>query len=137
MNKKLILLITCLLLLLSFATVQSQPAGISQFVGNRNGRVSVWGVNIQLHRLSLNEKIMPNQIRIIDHKYTNQSIIVWTLKIKSLLPSLYPPGQRPSWAGGKREEFPLFDNPFPVIDRQRACYIIVRVRELKKGYTLS
>ena len=28
---------------------------------------------------------------------TNQSIIVWTLKTKSLLPSLY-----------KREEFPLF-----------------------------
>jgi hypothetical protein len=31
------------------------------------------------------------------------------LKTKSLLPSLYPPGQRPSWAGGKREEFPLFE----------------------------
>jgi hypothetical protein len=31
-------------------------------------------------------------------QYTNQSIIVWTLKIKSLLPSLY-----------KREEFPLFE----------------------------
>jgi hypothetical protein len=30
-------------------------------------------------------------------KLTNQSIIVWTLKTKSLLPSLY-----------KREEFPLF-----------------------------
>jgi hypothetical protein len=29
---------------------------------------------------------------------TNQSIIVWTLKDKSLLPSLY-----------KREEFPLFE----------------------------
>jgi hypothetical protein len=44
----------------------------------------------------------------------NQSIIIWTRKTKSLLPSLYPPGQlparrafqlgeRPSWAGGKRE----------------------------------
>jgi len=30
-------------------------------------------------------------------RITNQSIIVWTLKTKSLLPSLY-----------KREEFPLF-----------------------------
>jgi len=36
----------------------------------------------------------------------NQAIIVQTLEAKSLLPSLYPPGQRPSWAGGKREEFP-------------------------------
>jgi len=32
-----------------------------------------------------------------------------TLETKSLLASLYPPGQRPSWAGGKREEFPLFE----------------------------
>jgi hypothetical protein len=30
------------------------------------------------------------------------------LKTKSLLPSLYPPGQRPLWVGDKREEFPLF-----------------------------
>jgi hypothetical protein len=46
---------------------------------------------------------------IQDHSsLTSQSIIVWTRKTKSLLPSLYPPGQRPSWAGGKREEFPLF-----------------------------
>jgi hypothetical protein len=34
---------------------------------------------------------------------------MWTLETKSLLPSLYPPGQRPSWVGGKREEFPLFE----------------------------
>jgi len=33
----------------------------------------------------------------------NQFIIIWTLETKSLLPSLYPPGQRPSWAGGKTE----------------------------------
>jgi len=38
----------------------------------------------------------------------NQSVIIWTPKIKSLAPSLYPPGQRPSWAGGKREELSLF-----------------------------
>ena len=38
----------------------------------------------------------------------NQSIIVWTTKTKSLLPSLYPPGQRSLWVGDKREEFPLF-----------------------------
>ena len=30
------------------------------------------------------------------------------MKAKSLLPSLYPPGQRPLWVGDKREEFPLF-----------------------------
>jgi len=30
------------------------------------------------------------------------------LKTKSLLPSLYPPGQRPLWVGDKREELPLF-----------------------------
>ena len=39
---------------------------------------------------------------------TNQSIIVWAMKAKSLLPSLYPPGQRPlwvgAWAGGKKVE---------------------------------
>ena len=27
---------------------------------------------------------------------------------KSLLSSLYPPGQRPSWADGKREDLTLF-----------------------------
>jgi len=37
---------------------------------------------------------------------TNQSIIVWAMKAKSLPPSLYPPGQRPLWVGDKREEFP-------------------------------
>jgi len=41
-------------------------------------------------------------------KGTIFKLIIWTLKTKSLLPSLYPPGQRPSWAGGKREELPLF-----------------------------
>jgi hypothetical protein len=29
--------------------------------------------------------------------------------IKSLLPSLYPPGQRPLWVGDKREEFPSLE----------------------------
>jgi hypothetical protein len=37
----------------------------------------------------------------------SQSIIVWTLKTKSLLP--------PFTKGG----IPLFGNPFPVVDRQR------------------
>jgi len=46
--------------------------------------------------LEFGEKIKKRyKLRAAD---TNQSIIVWTLKIKSLLPSLY-----------KREEFPLFE----------------------------
>jgi hypothetical protein len=60
----------------------------------------------------------------------NQSINVWTLKAKSLLPSLYPPGQlparralqlgeRPLWVGDKRGEFPLFGIFFLSLDRQR------------------
>jgi hypothetical protein len=44
----------------------------------------------------------------VPHLFTNQSIIVWTLKTKSLLPSLY-----------KREEFPLFGILFLSLNRQR------------------
>jgi hypothetical protein len=62
-------------------TARAQPAGISQFVETRNGRESVWGVNIQLHRLLFIQKIMPNQIRIIDHKYNQdlKDIMTWSV----------------------------------------------------------
>jgi len=95
MNKTIIILATCLLLLLSLTTAHSQPAGISQFVENRNGQVSVWGVNIQLDRLSFNEKIMPNQIRIVDHKYSRdlKDIMIWSVsKNRKSLDIRFKPG---------------------------------------------
>ena len=60
----------------------------------------------------------------------NQSIIVWTTKTKSLLPSLYPPGQRPLWVGDKREEFPLFGRrPIgPLARRAKRGYLPARSR---------
>jgi hypothetical protein len=81
MNKKRIIILIALLFLLTCGTVQSQPAGIFQFVENRNGRVSVWGIDIQLHRLSFNPQIMPNQIKIIDHKYNRdlKGIMTWSV----------------------------------------------------------
>jgi hypothetical protein len=95
MNKRLIILTICLLLLVSFATTESQPAGISQFIEDRNGQVSVWGVDIQLRRLSFNRKIMPNQIRIIDHKYNRdlKDMMTWSVsKDGKILQIRFKPG---------------------------------------------
>jgi hypothetical protein len=95
MNKKRIIIPIALLLLLTCGIVQSQPAGIFQFVENRNGRVSVWGIDIQLHRLSFNPQIMPNQIKIIDHKYNRdlKDIMTWSVaKDKKSLHIRFRPG---------------------------------------------
>lgn len=95
MNKKRIIIPIALLLLLACGIVQSQPAGIFQFVENRNGRVSVWGIDIQLRRLSFNPQIMPNQIKIIDHKYNRdlKDIMTWSVaKDKKSLHIRFRPG---------------------------------------------
>jgi hypothetical protein len=94
-HRKLIIIIASISLLLTCGAVWSQPAGISQFVENRNGQVSVWGVDIYLHRLSFNPKIMPDQIRIIDHKYNRdmKDIMTWSVaEDKKCLHIRFKPG---------------------------------------------
>ena len=47
---------------------QHRSAGISQFVEVRDGRESVWGVNIQLNHLSFVPQILDKHIRIVTGK---------------------------------------------------------------------
>ena len=81
MNQKLIIPVIGLCIFLGYSTAHAQPPGITQFVETRKGQEIVWGVNIQLDRLSFIEKIMPNQIRIVDHKYNRdlKGIMTWSL----------------------------------------------------------
>ena len=64
---------------------------MAQTVSGQKERVSVIFTNLT------DMTLIEDQIDIAVILLTNQSIIVWTLKTKSLLPSLY-----------KREELPLF-----------------------------
>lgn len=49
--------------------VPNQPAGISQLIENREGRVSCWGVVIQLGNLRFKSRVSPHQIIIREAKH--------------------------------------------------------------------
>jgi hypothetical protein len=59
--------------------VPRSPAGITQLVGNRGGRVSCWGVVIQLGNLRFRQTIHPDQIVIHEAKHDHdlRDIMNW------------------------------------------------------------
>lgn len=56
-------------------------AGISQLVENRRGRISCWGVIIQLGNLRFRETISPNQIMIREAKHGRdiREMMIWSV----------------------------------------------------------
>jgi hypothetical protein len=60
---------------------QRRAAGIYQFVEERNGQQSVWGIDIQLANLSFLSEVRPDEIELIEGKYGKdlKSIMVWTV----------------------------------------------------------
>jgi hypothetical protein len=62
-------------------TVQSRQAGIHQFVETRDGRESVWGIDINLDLLSFSPEIQSEEITITDGKYGRdlKKIMTWTV----------------------------------------------------------
>ncbi len=59
--------------------IPSAPAGITQLVENRGGRVSCWGVVIQLGNSRFRQTINPDQIVIREakHDYDLRDIMAW------------------------------------------------------------
>jgi hypothetical protein len=59
--------------------VPSSPAGITQLVENRGGRVSCWGVVIQLGNSRFRQTIIPDQIVIREAKHDHdlRDIMTW------------------------------------------------------------
>lgn len=81
MNRKYLFLLCCLLAMLGCTTVQPRQAGIYQFVEERKGRESVWGIDIQLDHLSFQPEVKPDEIKIVDGKYARdlKSIMIWSV----------------------------------------------------------
>jgi len=78
--KKIVVLLS-VVLLAGCATAPARPAGISQFVETRDGRLSVWGFDIQLERLSFQPEIASDHIAIQDGKRGRdlRSIMEWSV----------------------------------------------------------
>jgi len=71
-------LITCIV---GCTTTPSRHAGINQFVENRDGRQSVWGVEITLDKLSFTPAIGSDQIQITSAKQGRdlKELLTWSV----------------------------------------------------------
>jgi hypothetical protein len=61
--------------------VYRSPAGISQLVENREGRISCWGVIIQLGNARFRETMNPNQIIVREAKHGRdiRELMTWSV----------------------------------------------------------
>lgn len=76
------LLILCsLFIFIGCKTITPPKAGIYQFTEVRNDKKSVWGIDIQLDRLSFKSKIDPSKIKIIEGKHNHdlKEIMKWNV----------------------------------------------------------
>ena len=92
---KIISIILFVALLSGCAAAPTHPAGISQFVDVRDGRESVWGVDIQLKTSSFQPEISNDQIIIQEGKYSRdlRSIMQWSVsKDRKCLRIRFKPG---------------------------------------------
>lgn len=64
--------------------VSTPGARISQLLENRNGKVSCWGVVIQLGHMTFKKRIAARQIRIVEAKHGHEltDIMVWSVTDK-------------------------------------------------------
>lgn len=64
-----------------FNRVYRSPAGISQLVENREGRISCWGVIIQLGNARFRETMNPNQIIVREAKHGRdiRELMTWSV----------------------------------------------------------
>jgi hypothetical protein len=62
--------------------IPSSPAGITQLVESRGGRVSCWGVVVQLGNSRFRETIRPDQLSIIEGKHGHdlKEIMTWRVE---------------------------------------------------------
>ena len=74
---------------------QPQAAGISQVVEIRDGRKSVWGIDVRLGRLSFQDEVRRDQIKVIDGKHGRDvaDIMAWHVSAdRKLLRIMFKPG---------------------------------------------
>ena len=74
-------LLLLVVLITGWASRSTRPPGICQFVETRAGRLSVWGVDVQLERLSFQPEISDDQIVIREGKYGRdlRGIMEWSV----------------------------------------------------------
>ena len=75
------ILVTIVLVAFGCAQLHEQSAGISQQVEVRDGRRSVWGLNIRLNDASFVSEISSDHISIIEAKHSHdlRDIMVWSV----------------------------------------------------------
>ena len=77
------IVVVCLITVVIYNCFSTRPhlAGIYQFVETRDGRESVWGVDIQLNRMSFRPVVNEDQIKIIDGKYGRdiKKLMTWSV----------------------------------------------------------